>query len=74
MLELKDVSAMTAYKTVPAVSVKLYGGTPEAYDTTAPDFLCMEHDEALFALVHGHAAVVDVSTWDAPSKVWEVAA
>jgi hypothetical protein len=65
---------MAAYKTVPAVSVKLYGGTPEAYDTTAPDFLCMDYDQAKHALEHGHAAVVDVPTWDALRKVWEVAA
>jgi hypothetical protein len=77
MLGLKDVSATeirAAYKTVPAVSVKLYGGKPEAYDTTAPDFLCMDYDQAKHALTHGHAAVMTPDVWVTVRQAVEVAA
>ena len=54
-----------AYQAVAAVSVSLHDGVPVTYDTTAPDFLCMSHDEAQHALTHGHAATVTPDVWAA---------
>ena len=67
MIGLKDVSTTTvqhgAYITVPAVSVLLLSAGPQVYDITAPDFLCMEHAEAVHALTHGQAATMTPDVW-----------
>ena len=63
-----------AYKTVPAVSVVLCDGVPVVYETTAPDFLCMGFDEAVFALEHGYAATMTPDVWATVRQAVEVAA
>lgn len=76
MLGLKDVSAVQhgAYITVSAKSVLLLSTGPVVYDITAPDFLCMEHAEAVHALTHGHAATMTPDVWATVAKALGVAA